>query len=197
METRIGYWRNLLIGKDGVVAKREGVVLRVAQEDDLPRVDEITVICYTSIHGSYVAMLGEQCYERVRHNPELTWEERKTRQNRRAFEEHPEWVWVLEEDGQVFGFITFYLFPQQGYAHIDNNGIHPDYAGKGWGKYMYQHVLQHFRDEGFRYAHVDTGLDPAHVPARRAYEGVGFDRQVPVVEYWQDLDQRNPGSVPE
>jgi hypothetical protein len=44
---------------------------------------------------------------------------------------------------------------------------------------------------------VDTGLDPPHIPARRAYEAVGFDRQVPVVEYWQDLEQRNPGSVPE
>ena len=110
-----------MIGKNGVVAKREDVVLRQARDEDLPRVDEITVICYTSIHESYVAMLGEECYERVRHNPELTWGERKTRQNRRAYEEHPEWVWVLEEDGEVFGFITFYLFPQQGYGHIDNS----------------------------------------------------------------------------
>lgn len=186
-----------MIGINGVVARREGVVLRKTRDEDLPRVDEITIICYTSIHESYVAMLGEECYERVRHNPELTWEERKTKQNRQLYEEHPEWVWVLEEKGEVFGFITFYLFPQQGYSHIDNNGIHPDYAGKGWGKFMYQHVLQHFRDEGFRYAHVDTGLDPAHIPARRAYEGVGFDRKVPTVEYWQDLEQKNPGSEPE
>ena len=43
----------------------------------------------------------------------------------------------------------------------------------------------------------DTGLDPAHIPARKAYEGVGFDRQIPSVEYWQDLGRNNPGSVPE
>jgi len=129
-----------LIGENGVVARREGVVLRLARDADWPRVDEITVICYTAIHASYVAMLGEECYERVRHNPELTWEERKTRQNRQLYAEHPEWVWVLEDKGEVFGFITFYLFPQQGYGHIDNNGVHPDYAGQGWGKYMY-----HFR----------------------------------------------------
>jgi hypothetical protein len=59
---------------------------------------------------------------------------------------------------------------------------------------MYQHVLEHFRRQGLRYAHVDTGLDDAHIPARRAYEAVGFDRQVPTVEYWQDLAQNNPGS---
>jgi hypothetical protein len=62
---------------------------------------------------------------------------------------------------------------------------------------MYQHVLDHFRQQGLRYAHVDTGLDPAHIPARRAYESVGFDRQVPIVEYWQDLSANNPGSRPE
>lgn len=186
-----------MIDQDGVIARRGCAVLRRAQEEDLPRVDEITVLCYAAIQDGYVAMLGEECYERVRHNPELTWEERKTGQNRRLYAEHPEWVWVLEEDGEVFGFVTFYLFPQQGYGHLDNNGVHPDHAGQGWGTYMYRHVLQHFRDEGFRFAHVDTGLDPPHIPARRAYEAVGFDRRVPGVEYWQDLEQRNPGSVPE
>ena len=126
-----------MIRKDGVVASREGVVLRQARDEDLLRVDELTITCYTAIQESYVAMLGKECYQRVRHSPELTWEERKTRQNRQLYEEHPEWVWVLEEKGEVFGFITFYLFPQQGYAHIDNNGVHPDYVGKGLGKYMY------------------------------------------------------------
>jgi ribosomal protein S18 acetylase RimI-like enzyme len=186
-----------LIGPDGIIARSQGVLLRLACDEDLPRVDEITVLCYAAIHESYVAMLGEHCYARVRHNPELTWVERKTGQNRLLYAEHPDWVWVLEENGRVIGFVTFYLFPQQLYGHIDNNGVHPEYAGRGWGKYMYRHVLQHFRDEGLQYAHVDTGLDPPHIPARRAYEAVGFDRQVPVVEYWQDLQLHNPDSVPE
>lgn len=183
--------------KKKIVARRGDALLRRACVEDLPRVDEITVICYTPIFESYVAMIGDECYEVVRHNPELTWEERKTGQNRRLYAEHPEWVWVLENNGEVIGFITFYLYPGQGYGHIDNNGVHPDYAGQGWGKFMYQHVLQHFREQGYRFAHVDTGLDPAHIPARRAYESVGFDRVVPTVEYWQDLSLENPGSVPD
>jgi hypothetical protein len=61
---------------------------------------------------------------------------------------------------------------------------------------MYRHVLQHFRDLGLRFAHVDTGLDPAHDAARRAYAAVGFDREVPTIEYWQDLSALNPGSTP-
>ena len=182
---------------NGIIADQSGVQLRLARDKDLPFIDEITVICYASIQESFASMLGEDFYQRVRHNPELTWEERKIRQNRELYAEHPEWIWVLEEYGGVIGFVTFYLFPEHGYGHIDNNGVLPHYAGKGWGKFMYQHVLQYFRDEGLRFAHVDTGLDPAHIAARRAYESVGFDRRIPLVEYWQNLELRNSGSVPE
>ena len=61
---------------------------------------------------------------------------------------------------------------------------------------MYRHVLEHFRRLGLRFAHVDTGLDDAHAPARHAYEAVGFDRRVPGIDYWQDLQSQNPGSAP-
>jgi ribosomal protein S18 acetylase RimI-like enzyme len=180
-----------------IIDARNGVVLRLARANDMHQIDEITIICYTAIAESYIQMLGPDCYEVVKHDPHLTWQERKTGQNHRLFADHPDWVWVLENDGRIIGFITFYLVPKQGYGHIDNNGVHPDYAGQGWGKFMYQQVLEHFRQEGLSYAHVDTGLDDAHIPARRAYESVGFNRRVPIVEYWQDLSANNPGSRPE
>ncbi|HSG14697.1 MAG TPA: hypothetical protein VLE70_00050, partial [Anaerolineae bacterium] len=63
-----------------VIAERSGVVLRGARDEDLVPVDEIAVICYRPIFESYVAMLGEACYEVVRNDPELTWEERKNGQ---------------------------------------------------------------------------------------------------------------------
>ena len=169
------------------IAEREGAVLRAARADDLSAIDDLTVLGYAPIQASYVAMLGDELYETVRHEPELTWEQRKIGQNRRLFDAHADRVWVLERDGRVFGYVTFWLFPEQSYGHLDNNAVHPDFAGRGWATFMYRAVLRHFRDLGLRYAHVDTGLDDAHIPARRAYEAVGFDRQVPTVEYWLDL----------
>lgn len=62
---------------------------------------------------------------------------------------------------------------------------------------MYRHVVNFFRAQGLRFAFVDTGLDDAHNATRRAYEAVGFDRQIPVVEYWQDLSLHNPGPEPD
>jgi ribosomal protein S18 acetylase RimI-like enzyme len=179
-----------------IIAQRDAVVLRHLEDADWPRVDELVAICYAPIQASYVALLGDDCYAAVRHDPELTWQERKQRQVRRLHAEHPDHVWVLEDAGDVFGFVSFRLFPNKSYGAIDNNGVAPDHAGSGWGKWMYRHVLQYFRQAGLRFAFVDTGLDDAHIPARRAYESVGFDRRVPLVEYWQDLSQNNPGSAP-
>lgn len=178
------------------IAERDGAVLREARPDDLPAIDRLTVEGYAGIQASFVSMLGEELYEAVRHRPELTWEERKCAQNRDLFDAHPEQVWVLDRDGDVFGYVTYWLFPKQQYGHLDNNAVRADEAGHGWATFMYRHVLGRFRELGLRFAHVDTGLDDAHAPARRAYEAVGFDRQVPVVEYWQDLSRRNPGSMP-
>lgn len=179
-----------------IIAARGDAVLREANEDDLVAIDALTVTCYRPIQESFVAMLGEQCYEAVRIEPQLTWEERKSTQNRRLFAEHPDQVWVLDRGDEVFGFVSFWLFPERGYGHIDNNGVDPRFTGQGWATFMYRHVLQRFRDLGLRFAHVDTGLDEAHEAARRAYAAVGFDRAVPAVDYWQDLAAANAGSFP-
>jgi ribosomal protein S18 acetylase RimI-like enzyme len=176
-----------------IVAAKDGAILRHAQDDDLEVVDALTVESYGPIQESYVAMVGAECYEAVRLEPELSWEERKIQQNRRLYEEHPDWIWVLDEADDVFGFVSFWLLPA--YGHIDNNGLRADRVGQGWATFMYRHVLDHFRAQGLRFAHVDTGLDDAHIPARRAYEATGFDRQVPTVDYWQDLSLENPGST--
>jgi hypothetical protein len=42
----------------------------------------------------------------------------------------------------------------------------------------------------------EARTEDAHARARRAYEAVGFDRQVPAVEYWQDLSRRPGSGVP-
>ena len=170
-----------------MIAERDGVVLREALESDLPAIDRLTAVAYAPIQESFVAMLGEDCYEVVQSDPEVSWEARKAAQNRSLYAEHPDQVWVLDDEDTVFGFVTFWLFPERGYGHIDNNGVDPARVGEGWATFMYRAVLTRFRELGLAFAHVDTGLDDAHIPARRAYEAVGFDRQVPTVDLWQRL----------
>ena len=94
---------------------------------------------------------------------------------------------MLDDAGEVFGYVSFWLVPERSYGHLDNNAIDARRAGQGWATFMYRRVLDRFRELGLSYAHVDTGLDDAHIPARRAYEAVGFDRSVPTVDLWRRL----------
>jgi ribosomal protein S18 acetylase RimI-like enzyme len=170
-----------------IVGEREGVVLRHAREDDLDAIDALTVAGYAPIQESFVAMLGADLHDDVFAEPERAWDARKCAQNRDLFAKHPEQVWVLDDRGEILGYVTFWLRPEDGYGHLDNNAVAADRAGQGWATFMYRAVLDHFRGLGLRWAHVDTHLDDAHIPARRAYEAVGFDRKVPSVDLWQKL----------
>lgn len=180
-----------------IIAEQNGTILRQVRPEDMPRIDEITITCYQAIHESFVSLVGQDVYQGAFHDPNQAWEENKTGQVHELFEEHPEWVWVLEQAGNIIGFVTFKLFPDRQFGQIENNGVDPQHAGKGWGKFMYRYVLQYFREQGLRFAHVETDLDDPHIPARHAYEAVGFDREVRIVLYWQDLSKKNPGSVPD
>ena len=51
---------------------------------------------------------------------------------------------------------------------------------------MYGHVLENMRTAGMKYVHVDTGSDPSHIPAQRAYEKFGFV-PLPLVHYYKKV----------
>src|SRR5262245_8364604 len=104
-----------------IIGRREGAILRHAEDGDLDAVDRLTAEGYRAIQESFVSMLGEDCYEAIRPQPELRWDERKIKQNRDLFAEHPDQLWVLDRYGDVFGFVSFWIFPSQSYGHIDNN----------------------------------------------------------------------------
>ena len=82
-----------------IIAERDGVILRHATTADLPRVDEITIICYVPIVASFIEIVGEECVQGIYGNPDFDWKARKTKQVRDIFQEHPDQVWVLEEAG--------------------------------------------------------------------------------------------------
>ena len=114
-----------------MIGTKDNAVLRLALPEDMPQIDEITIVCYTAIHESWVAMQGEEIYEALRET-DKTWEERKTGQNHELFAEHPEWVWVLEIDSQIIGFVTFKIIDivaEKKLGIIENNGVVPEHAG--------------------------------------------------------------------
>lgn len=75
-----------------IIAQEGGAVLRQAREDDLPGVAGIAACCYAPINGSYVELLGEDCYAAAYGSSTKTWQERKTSRLLRLYREHPDWL---------------------------------------------------------------------------------------------------------
>ena len=151
---------------------------------DLDGVLNMAVTAWTPIFASFRRILGPRVFE-------TAWPKCKAEKKRQVEAacrgEQGAEVYVVELDGRVVGFISYYLNRQTGIGEIGNNAVDPQYQGTGIGTMMYKHVLARMKEDGMRCAKVCTAGDPSHAPARRAYEKAGFSRALPKIEYYKEL----------
>ena len=93
---------------------------------------------------------------------------------------------VCEHDGQIVGFITWWI--EGCIGEICNNAARPNTGLKGIGQTMYSFVLEKYRQAGVKAVKVTTGLDQAHAPARRAYERAGFKKHLDSTTYYMEIE---------
>lgn len=165
-------------------ADPSAVTMRPYCATDLPALLEIAVAAWGPIYDSFLTLLGPDLFAIVF----ADWQTEKKRQIESACRgEHGARVIVAELGGQPVGFASYYLDPTTRIGEIGNNAVAPPHQGGGIGQCLYEQVLTAMRQEGMRCASVGTGLDPAHAPARRAYEKVGFERGLPGITYFREL----------
>lgn len=160
------------------------IVFRTGNPSDVEKAVEIAIVVYRPIYEYYSKTLGKEMFEDLYPN----WRDIKSNQIRRYFlptENH--YVEVVEAEGRMIGFITYFVDPILHVGIIDNNAVHTDMQGKGIGHLMYEHVFEKLIELGMKYVEVTTGGDPSHEPARRAYERAGFAIQIPSVKYYKKL----------
>jgi ribosomal protein S18 acetylase RimI-like enzyme len=95
-------------------------------------------------------------------------------------------VWVAVEGEQTAGFVAVRLLAADRIGEIYMIAVDPDFQRRGIATALTQHALDWFRTAGMTVAMVETGGDPGHAPARRAYESAGF-RALPTVKYFRKL----------
>lgn len=159
-------------------------VIRPATLDDIPAIREIGELAWTPVFEEMRRRLGDELFDLTRPRGVKA----KPDQLEEFVRAYPEWTIVTEVDGQVAGFATWH--PAQGVAglaELSNNAVHPDFQGRGIARRQYLYLFDVLRQEGYKFVRVTTGLDDAHAPARKAYEAVGFDRELPVVTYYREL----------
>lgn len=102
---------------------------------------------------------------------------------------------VAELRGSLVGLVHYQVDPDSQSGSIDVSAVHPAHQRRGIGSQLYRHALDAMRDQGARYATAETGDDPSHQAARRAYEKVGFVA-LPMVHYFISLAGPGPVSRP-
>jgi ribosomal protein S18 acetylase RimI-like enzyme len=158
--------------------------IRPYKASDLPHLMDIGNRAWRPIRAEVRKVLGDRMYAVIQPDPEQS----KGEQIKAHADQWPDWVWVAEtEEGCVVGFVTFHVDTDKRVAEILNNAVDPDCGLKGVGQMMYRSVLDSFRTQGVWVVKVDTGLDDAHAPARRAYERLGFRHRLEHVTYYMDL----------
>ena len=159
-------------------------IVREVRPEDVEAAATIAVAAWEPIYAHYRSVMGEEMFRAL--YPD--WHARKAEQVRRACATgsgvHAR---VAELDGAVVGFVTFQADPKSGVGEIANNAVHPSAQGRGIAQKMYAHVFDAMRALGVRVVKVTTGGDPAHAPARRAYERAGIAVQLPSVTYYRSL----------
>ena len=161
------------------------IMLRELRPGDEEAVARIAVAAWEPIFAHFRSVMGQEMFAACYPNG---WQAIKEGQVRSACRgEGGALMAVAEEEGEVVGFISYYLQRAGNVAEIGNNAVHPDRQGRGIGPRMYEHVLQRLRELGVQVVRVRTGGDPAHAPARRAYENAGFNVSLPEVQYYQLL----------
>jgi GNAT superfamily N-acetyltransferase len=96
-------------------------------------------------------------------------------------------LFVVEHGSALIGFVSMSIDRERRVGQIGLNAIHPDRQGKGFGRRMYDFVLDRMKEAGAELAYVSTGGDSNHAPARAAYEKAGFDKAIPSVTYFKKL----------
>ena len=95
-------------------------------------------------------------------------------------------VWVALEGTDVAGFAALRLHAEDHTGEIYMIAVDPPHQRRGIATALMRHSLDWFRQSGMSVAMVETGGDPGHEPARRAYAAIGF-HALPLVRYYKEL----------
>jgi len=158
--------------------------IRPFEDRDAEAVVGLSLRAWAPAYASLERVLGPEIFRRQ--HPD--WREDQRRAVRGVLAANERNVWVAEAGaGFVAGFVAIELdHPEEGMGEISMLGVDPDRQGAGIGTALTEFALERLKEAGMGVAMVETGGDPGHAPARRAYEKAGF-ALLPIARYFKNL----------
>ncbi|MDT4911098.1 MAG: hypothetical protein QOC66_226 [Pseudonocardiales bacterium] len=95
-------------------------------------------------------------------------------------------VSIVAEGPTLLGFDCVVTDASHGSGEIDMIAVDPQAQRRGIARALTDHAVWQMRDASCTLAHVATGGDPGHAPARALYEAAGFTA-LPLVRYYREL----------
>lgn len=114
------------------------------------------------------------------------WQDRQAREVSDLLEKDPGKVWLALRGDILAGFIGIFIHPEDQMGEVAIVAVSPDYQRQGVGKALMEFAERHIRENGMKMVMVETIGDSGHEPARRTYEGLGYE-QWPVARYFKKL----------
>lgn len=157
--------------------------IRPFDERDAGAVVGLSLRAWAPVFASLERVLGSEIFGRL--HPDWREDQRRAVEDVCAANEGR--VWVAEVDASVVGFVAVGTFDAgRSMGEISMLAVDPEYQSGGAGTALTEFALERLRDEGMTVAMVETGGDPGHAAARRAYEKAGFVLS-PVARYFKNL----------
>ncbi|HUG90974.1 MAG TPA: GNAT family N-acetyltransferase [Planctomycetaceae bacterium] len=159
--------------------------IRAFRPDDLPALKQITVEAFD---GVSIDQGIEQVFGPINGHD---WRWRKSRHLDEDAAREPDGIFVAEDDGRIVGCITTWHDAEAGIGHIPNLALAPDYRGRGLGRRLIEHALDHFRRLGLTHAKIETLAQNAI--GNHLYPSLGFREVARQVHFCADLRDRSAG----
>lgn len=157
--------------------------IRPLEPDDVEGLVALALRAWKPVHASMAAVLGERINRLV--YPD--WTVSQAADVRAACADpHVEVSVATSEAGLLLGFVTIVIDTATASGVIDMIAVDPVAHRQGIGRALTEHALARLREAGCTYAHVATGGDPGHAPARALYDAAGFTA-LPLVHYYREL----------
>ena len=160
------------------------IEIRKFHEGDLETVVEFSLRAWSPVFASVRDVLGDDIFLRL--HPD--WKANQAEAVRSSCTNDERDVFVAVANGRPVGFVAIALNAfHERMGVIDIIGVDPDYQRRGISLRLTEFATKHMRSCGMDIAVVETGGDPGHAPARRAYETAGFTL-LPIARYFRLLN---------
>ncbi|RKT33473.1 putative acetyltransferase [Microbacterium sp. AG1240] len=102
-----------------------------------------------------------------------------------ALQQHGITFWSAWEDERIAGVIALKRLDDER-GELKSMRVADAFLGRGVGRMLLRHVIDHARDVGLTSLWLETGTPDEFVPAQRLYESEGFVRCAPFAPYVDD-----------